>query len=74
VQTKSVAGTGFEPAADSSEKADHPAESGAESGALGARNGPSDPRLATIIEAWPGLPEPIKEGILAVTQVAGGAA
>lgn len=41
-------------------------QSGAESGALGALDGPFDADLATVIEAWPGLPDAIKAGILAM--------
>jgi hypothetical protein len=61
--------------------AEHPQESsgnssdsdqgGAESGALGAREAPIDPRLAAVVEAWPTLPEAIKVGILAMVQAAG---
>ena len=41
-------------------------QSGAECGALGARDGGSDPDLAAVVEAWPGLPAAIKAGILAM--------
>ena len=44
-------------------------QSGAESGALGAQNAPFDPDLATVVEAWPGLPAAIKADILAMVQV-----
>jgi len=47
-------------------------ESGAKSGALDAENGPKDPDLGAIIDAWPTLPEPIKDGILAMVRAAGG--
>ena len=33
---------------------------------------PKDPGLAAIIDAWPGLSEPIKAGILAMVRAAGG--
>jgi hypothetical protein len=45
-------------------------ESGAESGALGAQNGPVDPDLAAVMEAWPGLPAAIRAGILAMVRAA----
>ncbi len=47
------------------------AESGAESGALGAREAPIDPGLAAVVEAWPALPEAIKAGILAMVRAVG---
>jgi hypothetical protein len=31
-------------------------------------NRPTDPDLAAIVEAWPGLPEAIKAGILAMVK------
>jgi hypothetical protein len=49
-----------------------PPQSGAESGALGAQNGLFDPRLASVIEAWPTLPEAIKAGIVAMVRASGG--
>ena len=45
-------------------------QSGAESGALAAREAPMDPALAAVIEAWPTLPEAIKAGILAMIRAA----
>jgi hypothetical protein len=44
----------------------------AQSGALDPKNGPIDPALASLIDAWPTLPEPIRAGILAMIRAAGG--
>ncbi len=41
---------------------------GAESGALGAREASMDAELATVVEAWPTLPEAFKVGILAMVR------
>jgi hypothetical protein len=54
------------------EKIPIPAEGGAKSGALAIQTGSIDPALATLIEAWPKLPEPIRAGILAMVRAAGG--
>ena len=54
-------------------KAGVPVESGAESGALDARKAPDDPQLAEVIDAWPGLPDAVQAGILAMIRAAGGA-
>jgi hypothetical protein len=63
----------LEPTQKTREKTRTASRGGAESGALPARNGPKDAKLATIIDAWDGLPESIKDGILAMTRaVAGG--
>jgi hypothetical protein len=45
-------------------------QSGAESGALGARNDLVDPDLEAVVEEWPTLAEPIKVGILAIIRAA----
>jgi hypothetical protein len=42
-------------------------QGGAESGALCL----SDPRLGSLIDAWPALPEPIRAGILAIIRASG---
>jgi hypothetical protein len=65
---------GLEHSANSSKKTPVATESGAESGALGAQESPIDPRLEVLVEAWPSLPEAIKVDILAMMQLAGGAA
>jgi hypothetical protein len=44
--------------------------SGAESGALRVPNAPLDPELAAVINAWPALPEAIKDCILAILRAA----
>lgn len=33
---------------------------------------PGDPALATVIDAWPTLPQAIRDGILAMVKAAGG--
>jgi len=64
---------GLEPTQKTPEKTQAATRGGAESGALPARNGPKDAKLAAIIDAWHGLPESIKDEILAMTRaVAGG--
>lgn len=45
-----------------------PDTGGAESGALAV----VDPRLGSLINAWPALPEPIRAGILAMVRAVGG--
>jgi hypothetical protein len=48
------------------------AQGGAESGALALTNHAIDPALASVIRAWPTLPEAIRAGILAMVRAAGG--
>ena len=38
--------------------------------AVGAENGPIDPDLARVIEAWPKLPAAIRAGVLAMIDAA----
>jgi len=45
--------------------------SGAECGALGAREAPIDPELVAVVDAWPKLPQAIRAGILAMIRAAG---
>jgi hypothetical protein len=45
-------------------------QSGAECGALEARDAPSDLDLAAVVDAWPALPDAIKAGILAMIRAA----
>lgn len=42
----------------------------AEQARLIARSGKTDPDLAHLIEAWPGLPDALKAGILAMVKAA----
>jgi len=49
-----------------------PIPSGAESGALAARNPTSDPDLRAVIAAWPTLPAAAKAGIVAMVRAARG--
>jgi hypothetical protein len=45
---------------------------GAESGANRPVSGPdADPDLAAVISAWPGLPQALKAGIVAMVKTAG---
>jgi hypothetical protein len=64
---RKMAGTGFEPLADSTGKTSYPPLDGAESGALRAQ-AQIDAGLVAVIEAWPSLPEGIKAGILAIVR------
>ena len=41
---------------------------GAESGAVDTETAPIDPDLAAVIDAWPGLPEAAKAGIVAIVR------
>ena len=45
-------------------------QSGAECGALGAREAPLDPELAAVVDAWPALPEAIEAGNPAMIRAA----
>jgi hypothetical protein len=45
-------------------------ESGAQSGALGARVAPLDADLAAVVDAWPTLPEAIRDCMLSMIRAA----
>jgi hypothetical protein len=51
-RSEKVAGTGFELSQESAGKSTCATLGGAEFGAFGAQNGPSDPELAAAVEAW----------------------
>jgi len=61
-----MAGTGFDSPPENAGNLMGSTESGAESGALGAREAPIDPELAAVVDAWPALPDAIKAAILAL--------
>jgi hypothetical protein len=63
---------GIEPNQHSPEEYTNPAPGGAKSGALDPEKAAIDPALASLIDAWPTLPEPIRAGILAMVRAAGG--
>ncbi|OHB70149.1 MAG: hypothetical protein A2V70_14805 [Planctomycetes bacterium RBG_13_63_9] len=64
-------GEGFELPSKTSGNQGFTNESGAECGALGAREAPLDPKLAAVIDAWSTLPEAIRAGILAMIRAGG---
>jgi hypothetical protein len=66
-----VGDEGLEPSSFSPENQHVCDQGGAKSGARIARAGISDPDLATVLAAWPALPQAIKAGILAMVGAAG---
>ena len=63
---------GLEQTVESSGETGITPKGGAESGAVGAGNGPGDPQLRAVIEAWPVLSESTKSDILEMIRAAGG--
>jgi hypothetical protein len=59
---------GLERVAKTTGKTGIPDSGGAECGALGAQNAPSDPDLAAVVDAWPTLPEAVRTAILAMVK------
>lgn len=64
---------GLEHSPQTSEKTADSQPGGAESGAPAARTVVSDPELATLVDAWADLPDPVRRGILAMIEAAKGA-
>jgi len=60
--------TGFERPPKIPRNSDNSQTGGAESGARGAPHRPSDPGLTVIVTTWPGLPDTMKAGILAMVR------
>ena len=48
------------------EKTGHSGPMGANAGTVETRIGPQDPDMQVIIDAWPRLPDPLKDAILAM--------
>ena len=65
-----MGGTGLEHPAKSSGFQGVLPEGGAESGAVGARMALSDPDLMAVANAWPTLPEAMRQSIVAMVKVA----
>ena len=59
---------GLEPTPKSSGKTPFSETGGAESGAVGARNGAFDPDLAAIIAAWGDLPTETRQALVEAVQ------
>jgi hypothetical protein len=65
-----MAAQGLEHPANSSQKTGVGDESGAECGALGAREASIDPDLVVVADAWKAMPGAIKAAILAMVRAA----
>ena len=61
---------GLEPFQDSPKNNAIYLEGGAKCGALLAKAVLNDPQLVEVIKFWPDLPDAVKEGIVAIVQVA----
>ncbi|MBT4864957.1 MAG: hypothetical protein HON53_07565 [Planctomycetaceae bacterium] len=66
VQLSKVGDEGLEQPATSPQKTAISDTGGAESGAVDARNGLNDPALVSLIEAWPTLPQAVRDEIAAL--------
>ncbi len=71
-QVYGVGDTGLEQPQETSGKTALSEIGGTESGTVGADYGFQDRRLEAIIDAWPSLPEAVKEDIVAMVRAAGG--
>jgi hypothetical protein len=69
-QLPEIAGTGFEVPQESTENSSTSLQGNALCGAIGEQNGPIDPELETLVEAWPALPLALKTGIMAMVRAA----
>ena len=63
-----LAPRGSEPSPLTTPKTPIPAKRGTESGTPGVQKTPSDPELALIVERWAGLPEHIRQALLALVR------
>jgi hypothetical protein len=61
-----VGGKGLELPPETTGKTGGPPESGAKSGALGAREAPVEPDLAAVVTAWPKLTPATRAAIVAM--------
>ena len=69
--SRPLGGKGLEPPAQSPEKTACAPKGGAESGAVDAPNGSTDPDLRTVVSAWATLPEHVRQAILLLVRSAG---
>ena len=59
---------GLERTPNSPQKTANSETGGAEAGAVDAQNRLNDPSLASLIDAWPTLPQTVRDEIVALTQ------
>ena len=69
-RVRTVDDTGLEHTTNSSGKTPFSESGGAESGAVGAENGPIDADLRSVINAWPDLPEAVKAAVSRLVETA----
>jgi hypothetical protein len=65
-----VEAAGIEPPQQYAENSSGSREGGAKSGALAAQNGPVDPDVSAVVEAWPTLPVIVRQNVLAMVRTA----